>query len=210
MQQYYAKRATEYENIYQKPERQSSLAEIKQFLKEFFNKRTVYEVACGTGYWTQFISESARHILSADINHEVIEIACSKYYHCPTDFIIADAMQIQNGLTDRDAGFAGFWISHVVTEQLADFITALHANLISGAKVCFVDNIYVEGESTPISRTDTNGNTYQMRTVSTGEHYEVVKNFPSEQELITLLAPYAKNVEYRKNKYFWIVSYETK
>lgn len=210
MQQYYAKRASEYEKIYQKPERQTSIAEVKQFLIEFFKQKSVYEIACGTGYWTQCISESAHHIISTDINQEVIKVARSKHYHCPIDFIIADASHVHNEIQDRNAGFAGFWISHVVKEQLCDFFSAFHSNLTSGARVCFIDNLYVEGESTPISRIDSQGNTYQKRALSTGENYEVVKNFPSELELTTIIAPYGTNIEYRNNKYFWILSYETK
>ena len=46
-----------------------------------------------------------------------------------------------------------------------------------------LDNNYVIGSSTPISRTDANGNTYQARPLQDGSTHEVLKNFPSQAEL---------------------------
>ena len=52
------------------------------------------------------------------------------------------------------------------------FIDTHHGRLYKGSLVLFADNQY-EGSSTPISRTDGGGNTYQMRTLKS--EYEVVK-----------------------------------
>ena len=46
---YYARRAEEYEQIYQKPERQAKLALLKACLVKLLAGRDVLEVACGTG-----------------------------------------------------------------------------------------------------------------------------------------------------------------
>jgi SAM-dependent methyltransferase len=210
MKQYYAKRAAEYEIIYQKPERQSSILEVSQFLISFFKETSVYEVACGTGYWTQFISKSAKNIIATDINNEVIEIAKEKEYYCPIEFIIADAMATNDGSKRYNSGFAGFWFSHLLKSERNYFLEKFHSNLVEGGKVCFIDNIYVEGESSKISRIDENGNTYQKRKLSNGEEYEVIKNFPTEDELVELLSNFGKNSVYHKNKYYWIISYEKK
>jgi hypothetical protein len=43
-----------------------------------------------------------------------------------------------------------------------------------------LDNLYVPGSSTPISRTDETGDTYQLRALASGETFEVLKNFPTE------------------------------
>ena len=53
---YYARRAQEYEQIYQKPERQIKLALLKAYLIKLLAERDVLEVACGTGYWTAFLA----------------------------------------------------------------------------------------------------------------------------------------------------------
>ena len=44
--QYYSQRAQEYKKIYSLPERQDNLSEIKEFLKEKFSKKEVFEIAC--------------------------------------------------------------------------------------------------------------------------------------------------------------------
>ena len=36
------------------------------------------EIACGTGYWTQFIARKAVHVTACDINEPVLEIAREK------------------------------------------------------------------------------------------------------------------------------------
>lgn len=76
---YYSERAGEYEEIYQKPERQDDLNKLKRILKEIFRDKSVYEIACGTGYWTRVISNTAKIIRASDINGPVLEIARSKY-----------------------------------------------------------------------------------------------------------------------------------
>ena len=79
---YYAKRANEYERIYQKPERQSDLAALNRLLTEIISGHEVLEIACGTGYWTQVISRAATSVTATDINEEVLQIARTKNYGC--------------------------------------------------------------------------------------------------------------------------------
>ena len=67
------------------------------------------------------------------------------------------------------------------------FLNVLHARLEPGALVVFTDNRYVEGSSLPITREDADGNTYQERRLRDGTEYEVLKNFPEEAELRSLL-----------------------
>ena len=56
IKEYYAARAGEYDRIYQKPERQVDLRKIESWLQTTLAGRAVLEIACGTGYWTQFYS----------------------------------------------------------------------------------------------------------------------------------------------------------
>jgi demethylmenaquinone methyltransferase/2-methoxy-6-polyprenyl-1,4-benzoquinol methylase len=54
-----------------------------------------------------------------------------------------------------------------------------------------LDNRFVGGSSTPISRTDDYGNSYQMRWLDSEAAYEVMKSFPHESELERSLAGHA-------------------
>jgi demethylmenaquinone methyltransferase/2-methoxy-6-polyprenyl-1,4-benzoquinol methylase len=78
LEAYYAKRAREYERIYDKAERQDELAWLRGRLPALFEGRRVLEIACGTGYWTQFIARNAVHVNACDINESVLEIAREK------------------------------------------------------------------------------------------------------------------------------------
>ena len=59
---YYARRAREYEAIYQKPERQADLRALEAGLPGVFTGRRVLEIACGTGWcaFSQRMPHSAR------------------------------------------------------------------------------------------------------------------------------------------------------
>src|SRR5580700_3639706 len=91
---YYAKRAKEYERIYQKPERQADLARLRKLCAEQLAGQTVLEIACGTGYWTQPVSQTAKSIVATDINDEVLRIARAKKYQCEISFQQADAFNL--------------------------------------------------------------------------------------------------------------------
>ena len=95
---YYARRAAEYESIYQIPERQGDLRQLESLAPEPFHGLDVLEIACGTGYWTQFIARSARRILAVDYSPEVLEIAQKKktYGNCDVSFRESDAYALSN------------------------------------------------------------------------------------------------------------------
>ncbi|MFZ5807532.1 MAG: hypothetical protein ACOY3I_10050 [Verrucomicrobiota bacterium] len=73
-----------------------------------------------------------------------------------------------------------------------------------------MDNQFIEGSSTPISRTDADGNTYQNRTLQNGEQHEILKNFPTEQELVQTFREQGKDIHYHDFIYFWSADYRVK
>jgi demethylmenaquinone methyltransferase/2-methoxy-6-polyprenyl-1,4-benzoquinol methylase len=75
---YYDKRALEYEGIYAKPERQADLAALKNLLQATLAGHRVLELACGTGYWTSMIAETAECVLATDANQSVLQLAWEK------------------------------------------------------------------------------------------------------------------------------------
>lgn len=208
---YYARRAAEYESIYQKPERQTDLRCLEAILGEAFPGLEVLEVACGTGYWTQFIAKSARRIVATDFNAEVLEIARRKVYgNCQVSFHQADAYSLDKEPSNCAAGFHGFWWSHIPLQRLADFLRSFHVHLPAGAPVVMIDNAYIEGSSTPIARSDEHGNTYQVRQLKDGSMHEVLKNFPSSADIHRHLDDQAKEIDVTQFKYYWMAKYRTK
>lgn len=208
LKDYYARRAGEYEKIFAKPERQPDLAHLRTWLPGLFAGRDVLEIACGTGYWTPLISGVAASILATDINEEVLEIARHKSYAKHNlEFQTADAYALAGVNRRFSAGFAGFWWSHIPKPRVRCFLDCFHSRLSPGARVVFVDNNYVEGSSTPISRQDCDGNTFQKRKLEDGSEFEVLKNFPTETELRASVNELADDIEVTRLQYYWCLRY---
>ena len=204
MKQYYNQRAREYENIYFKPERREDIQTLEVELQRRLRTKDVLELACGTGYWTRVISKTARSILASDQSAETLRVAKAKALSNVT-FVQDDAFELKNASGDFNVGFAGFWWSHIPKSRYTDFLSSFGSKLSRGASVIFIDNTYVEGSSTPISRRDEAGNTFQIRQLQDGSTYEVLKNFPDDSELRESFSAYSQNLEILRLKYFWLV-----
>jgi demethylmenaquinone methyltransferase/2-methoxy-6-polyprenyl-1,4-benzoquinol methylase len=205
---YYAARAAEYERIYDKPERQADLAELRRLIPAYFGGRTVLEIACGTGYWTRFLAPAAAGIVAIDSAEETLRIARERVPSANVSFAVGDAYAPERHGGPFDAAFAGFWFSHVPQERQAEFLAALNESLQADAKVVFLDNLFVEGSSSPISERDERGNTYQSRRLSDGSVHRVLKNFPSETQLHALVADgLGCSPRYTRWSYFWAFEY---
>ena len=209
LEKYYAERAKEYDAIYLKPERQEDIRLLASQLTQLLAGRSVLEVACGTGYWTQFFGPTAASVTATDYNNEVLEIAKARLTNLPTVALAqADAFRLADFGQQFQAGFAGFWWSHLEKSRIGLFLDGLHQTVVPGGRIVFADNLYVPGSSTPISRTDAEGNTYQVRRLEDGWTFEVLKNFPSEEEFRRAIGNRGQNVEFQRLTYFWCGWYD--
>ncbi|MCV2368009.1 class I SAM-dependent methyltransferase [Roseateles oligotrophus] len=212
MPRYYAQRALEYEQVFARPHRQPNIATLKQWLGEQFSGRHVLEVATGTGFWLPAASADALSWQCTDINAEVLEVAKSKSLDfSKLSFRLADAYALDlvpvGAKSPFDAAFAGLWFSHIPLHRQAAWLAQLHAQLAPGATVILMDNRFVAGDSTPISRVDAQGNGYQMRSLNDGSQHEVLKNFPRFGQMHTLLDADAQDIEWQELDYFWTLKY---
>ena len=208
LRRYYARRASEYEAIYAKPERQADLAAMTSRVVESFRGRRVIEIACGTGWWSRHIASVATSLDAFDINEETLAIARTKPVpEGSARFAVGDAYAPPMPSRPYDAAFAGFWWSHVMKRDLPRFLEGLHRVLAPGATVVFLDNRYVEGSSTPVSRVDANGDSWQTRKLGDGSTHDVLKNFPGDGELLSAVAPWTRNAKVTQYDYFWWLEY---
>jgi len=208
LENYYARRAAEYEEIYALPDRASELRELERVLRSKMAGRRVLEPACGTGFWTERMAPAVQHVRALDINEEVLTIARQK--NCPpgrVEFSQADAYQLPSFGERFDAALLFFWWSHMPKEKIPAFLKQLHARLEPGAVILIADNRFIPGSSTPIARADASGNTFQQRKLKSGEQFEVLKNFPDRAELAAALSPYSVKIDYRELGYYWIADY---
>lgn len=209
MQDYYAARATEYDKVYAKPERQADLRRIEQWVLSVLAGRSVLEVACGTGYWTQFFAPQCARVVAVDSAPETIQVARSRVPPGKVEFVVGDAYSLPLQRTPLGAGFAGFWWSHMPHARVGEFLRGFHAALEPGAPVVLLDNRFVPGSSTPITERDADGNTYQTRLLSDGTSHRVLKNFPSKRELLATVSPFATGLRYHEWEYYWALEYAT-
>jgi SAM-dependent methyltransferase len=209
LQSYYAARAPEYDSIYSKPERQPDLRAIEHWLRTRFTGAAVLEIACGTGYWTQFIAPSAASVVAVDSAPETLRIAQARVPEENVQFVVEDAYALPAHLGEFSAAFAGFWFSHVPTNRRREFLLHLGARLEPGATVVLLDNLFVPGSSSPISEQDTEGNTYQTRSLSNGSTHRVLKNFPTEAELQASINGLGTSGTFMRWNYFWAFEYLT-
>ena len=236
MAAYYAQRAAYYERVYFKPERQPDLRLMEAWLAEQFVGHQVLEIACGTGWWTRHGAARAAHWRATDLNPETVAVAQAKpgmpgtvrfqtvdaYSLAELDELPAprpaQALAGPRGAAPalgrpgvrRDhfnAAFAGCWWSHVPLARLPGWLDTLHQRLVAGATVVMLDNRFVPASSTPISRRDAEGNSYQQRPLDDGSTHEVLKNFPTPEQAIAALGPRARDVQWLTHTHYWVLKY---
>ncbi|MFI4939082.1 MAG: class I SAM-dependent methyltransferase [Burkholderiales bacterium] len=203
---YYAKRAGIFDQIYEKPECQADLAVLQQRLCEVLAGHRVLELACGTGYWTQRYAHSAESVLATDINPEMLALAQAK--DTPAGKVRwerANAFEFQTK-ESFSACFAGFWWSHVMRQDQEGFLQHLRRQCGKDTLLVLMDNVYVEGSSTTIARTDLEGNTFQIRTLPDGERHEILKNFPTDSALRKKLAAAVRDIRILRLEHYWMLT----
>jgi 2-polyprenyl-3-methyl-5-hydroxy-6-metoxy-1,4-benzoquinol methylase len=72
--EYYKDRAKEYEKIYLKPERQNDIISATTILQNTFSGKNVFEVACGTGFWTEKIAQTTASVYATDIMKQLLKL----------------------------------------------------------------------------------------------------------------------------------------
>lgn len=207
MLSYYTQRAREFDRVYEKPERQEDLAVLRARVAALLGGRRVFEVACGTAWWTQHYAPVAREVFATDLSDEMLDLARSRGLPYPrVRFARGDAFALPVPPHPCEAGFAAFWWSHLRRDgELAAFLAHFLERLEPGARFLFIDNRFVEGSSTPISRVDDRGNSYQVRQLENGATHEVLKNFPTREEVEYLLSDLAREAIWEPVRHYWMV-----
>ena len=210
MTRYYARRAGEYERVYDIPAWQPGIAEMRRRVTTTFAARRVFEVACGTGYWTELLASVATAVHATDLNEETLALARARPYpRGNVTFATRDAYAPADGPPHWDAGFAGLWLSHVDVGRMDEFLDAFHSHLARGAVVMAFDESDDPTRTARGTRVDAaTGNRYEARRLDNGERYEIVKNFIDESRLRRALGPRARRVVYDDLGRFWVATWE--
>ncbi len=208
MKSYYKERAPVYDRVYAYPERQDDLRFLEEYIANQFINLSVLEVAAGTGYWTQFIASKAKSIFATDATSEALEQINQRPLAKDVQTAVIDAFALDEIGKSFNGAFAGLWISHIPKQRLMEFLTVLHSCLNKDSTVVFLDNSSAQCQRLPISYTDRYGNTYQDRELDDNSVHRVLKNFPTESELVEATSKFGKNQKYIELENFWMFQYE--
>jgi len=196
MQVYYGRRAAVYDQSmgYTDPSVFARLEPVVTALRNGVAGRNVLELACGPGFWTQLVADTASRVTAFDYNASTIAEARRK----PIDWgrvtlIVGDAYALPFTSRAFDAAVATDWLAHVPRSRLSPFLEQLHAVLEPAARVMFTDQL--PGPESLTGAYDEEGNHLQERTLPDGSRYRVIKHFWSDDEIRTLFAPHAESIE---------------
>lgn len=212
LRDYYRRRAPEYEDIYTTDDaaRNEEQRTFAAALKKHLHGRDVVEVACGTGHWTQLLSETAQSIVATDAVEEVLAAAKGKAYSCPVSFRTEDAYRLSFADGSFNGGMACMWFSHVPRSTIDSFLTEFHRVLRKGSEVFIGDNTFTPGIGGELIVKEGDENTYKLRKLRNGNEFLVLKNYFSVDELVRMFSRHVNGFDERNvfcNKYFWYVAY---
>ncbi len=193
-------------------EMESLLHPIIEIIEPEINGKDVLEIACGTGNWTQVLAKRAHSVLATDINASAVEMAQRKNLgHGNVTFQISDAYTLDGIDRSFSAAFAADWWSHIPKSMVSSFVGNLHAKLIPGSRVILIDMCLIEAFKREFFYYDPEGNRISRRRLPDGGEFEVVKNFPTAQEMRDMLSSLGDGIEFREFDSLkrWMVMYKT-
>ena len=203
MAEYYRERAPRYDVLYKTPEWREDLAWLKAWVADHTARRSVLEVAAGTGFWTEAAAAGATAITATDCNPEVLALASNRGFGRHVAFVVADAYGLPSFERTFGAGMAHLWWSHVDKLREHQFLRDFTSRLRRGAELLMIDQLHVDGYSSPAFRRDRVGNRYELRTLEDGRVFQIIKNYPTPEELQATMNRFCEAVQITSLRYFW-------
>jgi demethylmenaquinone methyltransferase/2-methoxy-6-polyprenyl-1,4-benzoquinol methylase len=203
MEKYYRERAQAYDELYKTSEWQDDLPRLKAWVAAHTAGRNVLEVAAGTGFWTAAAGPAAKAITATDRNPEMLALAAKRRLGPHVTLLAADAHALPAFGSPFGVGMAHLWWSHVEKQRERQFLLHFSSRLRPGATLLMIDQIYVKGYSLPAFRRDRLGNRYELRTLENGRVFQIVKNYPTVDELRQSVGSACDDVRIIRLPYFW-------
>ena len=101
---------------------------------------------------------------------------------------------------------AEFCWSRLKREEQDGFLAKLRKATAKNALLVLLDEVYVEGSSNTVARTDAQGNTYEIVSMPDGTRVERPKTYPTDSALRKRLANAAKEIRVARWEYFWVLT----
>src|ERR1700730_584267 len=212
---YYRARAREYDESLRQLERYDSLggsvagrpddedgkevAILLDALKRMGPFDTVLELGCGTGWWTQWLAQHARHVTAVDAAEEMLALNRERVNAANVRYVLADVFSWR---PDRhyDLVFFAFWMSHAPGDRFSAFWQLVRVSLAVNGQVVFIDELKRSLDLE--TRVDDDA---VIRQLEDGRQFRAVKVFYELSELETKLRTLGWNVEVRRagRRFYW-------
>jgi demethylmenaquinone methyltransferase/2-methoxy-6-polyprenyl-1,4-benzoquinol methylase len=214
---YYRARAREYDDTLRQLERYVSLGgsvagrpgdeegkEVATLLDALERMRpfdSVLELACGTGWWTQWLAQHGRRVTAVDAAEEMLALNRERVKAANVKYIVADVFSWK---PDRkfDLVFFAFWLSHVPHDRFAAFWQLVGDALAPHGRVFFVDELGTDETRGLETRVDEDA---VLRELEDGRQFRAVKVFYQPSVLEANLSALGWNVEVRPagRRFYW-------
>jgi SAM-dependent methyltransferase len=204
---YYASSTQAADAALSRAERANDLSQVRERIAHLVRGQTVLELACGTGYWTEVIAATADKVLATDILDEMLDRAQRRRFpEGKVAFRRVDGLDLPDDLGTFSCVFIGFWWSHLKRDEQDALLARLRARLGRDVALILLDDVYVEGSSTTIARTDAQGNTYEIVATPDGERLELPKSYPADSALRKRLGGDVREIRIERLTYYWMLT----
>ena len=195
---YYRARAGEYDDWWLRRGRYDRGAEFNQrwfseaelvrtALREFQPSGRVLELACGTGLWTEELLRLGADLTAVDASPEVLELNRQRLRGASVRYRQLDLFAWEPD-GEFDCVFIGFFLSHVPAERLDVFLDKVRRSVRAGGRLFLVDSLFDPASTATDHQLLDKGQNWQVRRLSDGREFKVVKVFYSPEELQATLA----------------------
>lgn len=165
-------------------------------VKEIVKNKTVLDIACGEGYGSNFIAQTASFVYGVDIDKNVIDYACNKYKRENLCFKCGSVNKIEMNDASIDIVVSFETIEHVETEVQKSFLTEVK-------RVLKKDGIFIVSSPNKAIATDWVWEVYKYKNEFHKKEFYI-------EEFHVFLKSYFNNIElfYQRNETALILNSE--
>jgi SAM-dependent methyltransferase len=210
LRRYYDDRASVYDDMYLRrdPTWRRDLESLAGEMAKALTGRSVLEIACGTGFWTEIAAKTATRIVAVDASERMLELArIREKRNANVDYILGDAYALKKVTGKFDAGLANFWFSHVPKSRIEEFLSGFESKLEKPYIVFMADNRYVLGIGGQLITKPGIEDTFKLREGADGSEHEVLKNYYDRKTLERIFSHRTPDLKIHETQYFWSVQY---